>query len=314
MDKKDLTVTEIERDPTAENFGKPKSYRMAGTSLEVHPSRLAIFQGNNIPTDESLIGNDHGWSDSILASVMEAITQADSTLANVASLVFESKVDVISVPGLMDLVGRKEDEAKLLARFQLAAMMKGNNGTLVLDGGDGSQNGGEKYETKTFSFGGMPDVIDRFLQAAAGAADIPVTRLLGQSPAGQNSTGESDLRNYYDRIQSEQELEVTPALAILDECLIRSALGARPDDVFYNWNSLWQPTQTELIANGKVLADTLNTLTTTQLFPAEALSKAGANALTESGVFPGLEAAIDEYGSALPNEDDEAEPPDDTEI
>ena len=310
MDKKDLTVTDIERDPTLVNFGMPKSYRMAGTSLEVHPTRLAIFQGNVIPTEEGLTANENGWSDSILCSVFDTISQADGTMANVASLVFEAKVDVISVPNLMEIVGRKEDEEKLINRFTLAAMMKGNNGTLVLDGGDGSGQGGEKYDTKTMAFGGMPDLIDRFLQAAAGAADIPVTRLLGQSPAGQNSTGESDLRNYYDRVQSEQELEVTPALSILDECLIRSALGSRPPEVFYNWNSLWQPTQTELIANGKVLADTLNTLNTTNLFPAEALSKAGANALTESGVFPGLEAAIDEFGSALPDENDEQEPPD----
>ena len=43
-------------------------------------------------------------------------------------------------------------------------------------------------------------MVRTFLQVAAGAADIPVTRLLGQSPAGLSATGESDTRNYYDMI------------------------------------------------------------------------------------------------------------------
>jgi uncharacterized protein len=41
-----------------------------------------------------------------------------------------------------------------------------------------------------------------FRKIVSGAADIPVTRLLGQSPAGMNATGTSDMKNYHDRIQS----------------------------------------------------------------------------------------------------------------
>lgn len=44
--------------------------------------------------------------------------------------------------------------------------------------------------------------LDRFLQIVSGAADIPAIRLLSQSPAGMNATGESDLRNYYDRLSA----------------------------------------------------------------------------------------------------------------
>jgi len=40
------------------------------------------------------------------------------------------------------------------------------------------------------------------MQLASGAADIPMTRLLGQSPAGMNATGDGDMRNYYDRIEA----------------------------------------------------------------------------------------------------------------
>ncbi|MDT9702481.1 anti-CBASS protein Acb1 family protein, partial [Streptomyces sp. P17] len=90
-------------------------------------------------------------------------------------------------------------------------------------------------------FGGLPELIEKFLQEIAGASDIPVTRLLGQSPGGLNSTGESDLRNYYDRVNADQTLTISPALAKLDELIICNALGSRPASIHYNWNSLWQP-------------------------------------------------------------------------
>ena len=40
-----------------------------------------------------------------------------------------------------------------------------------------------------------------------------------------NATGDSDTRNYYDRLQSDQVMRLQPALARLDEVLIRNALG-----------------------------------------------------------------------------------------
>ncbi len=309
LSKDRCSAGEIETDPIEEGYGKPKYYRIGTKNTQVHPSRLIIFIGADIP-DDDLIGVDQGWGDSVLDSVFQEIKNSDSAMANVAALMFESKVDIISVPGLMDLVGRKEDEERLLQRFRLAATAKGTNGTLILDGGDGSGNSGEKYESKAFTFVGIPDVIDRFLQTVSGAADIPATRLLGQSPAGLNATGDADLRNYYDRIQSEQELELTPAMALFDECLIRSALGSRPTEIFYNWRPLWQPTQTELVNNGKVIADTITALNASNLINPQALSIAAVNTLVEYGVLPGLDAAIEQVGSASPNEDDEAEPPD----
>lgn len=309
LSKDRCSAGEIENDPIQENYGKPKYYTIGQAQTRVHPSRLMIFIGADIP-DDDLTGVDQGWGDSVLDSIITEIRNSDGTMANIASLVFEAKVDVIHIPDLMQVVGRKEDEEKLLQRFRLAMTAKGTNGVILLDGGDGAGNGKEEYDTKSVSFANLPEIADRFMQIVSGAADIPATRLLGQSPAGLNSTGEADLRNYYDRIQSEQNLELTPAMALFDECLIRSALGSRPTEIFYNWNPLWQMSQTEIIANGKVLADTINVLNTTQLFNAEALSMAATNALVESGVLPGLENAIEQVGSASPNENDEAEPPD----
>lgn len=296
MSRRHLSPTEIERDVQSPRYGMPKAYRLAGSSVDIHPSRLVIFHGAEHADPELVEGEAHGWSDSVLTSVMEAIKQSDGTLANVASMVFEAKVDVIKIPDLMQNLEDKGWEKLLMDRLRLAAMQKGINGTLMLDAG-------EDYQTKTANFSTLPDIIDRFLQNVTGAADIPATRFLGQSPAGLNASGESDLRNYYDRIQSGQELEVRPAMSVLDECLIRSALGSRPPEIHYVWNSLWQPTATERATIGKTVADTIKVIKDTGLFPDAALSSAAETALVEFSVLPGLEAAMEKYGEELPDEE-----------
>lgn len=300
MSRRDLSATEQDRDVMSPNYGKPKAYRLGGSAIEIHPSRLVIFTGADIPDQDLASGNQFGWGDSVLQAVFEAIQQIDSTMANVASLIFEAKVDIIRVPDFMQGMNDKEYEKKLLDRFRLAATAKGINGCLLLDKE-------EEYDSKSANFGTLPDIMDRFMQAGCGAADIPATRMLSQSPAGMNSTGEADLRNYYDRIQSSQELDITPAMSVLDECLVRSALGSRPPEIHYIWNSLWQTTAKERADIGKTTAETIKTISETKLFHADALSKAAETLLVENSVMPGLESALEEFGSEVPEDERDEE-------
>ncbi len=260
------------------------------SQLKIHPSRLVLFRGNPIPDDRyGLAYIERGWGDSVLLSVVEAIKNADATVANVASLVFEAKINVFRIPNLMECLGDPKQRAQMQERFRLAAVMKGINGDLILDKE-------EEFEQRTANFGSLPDIMDRMLQIVSGAADIPATRLLSQAPAGMSATGESDTRNYYDRLSSMQTLDMDPAMAALNECLIRSALGSRPPEVHYNWRPLWQPTAKEHAEIGKLTAETIKTIADTRLINDDALSQAAANMLIESGVMPGLEAAIEEFG------------------
>lgn len=64
---------------------------------------------------------------------------------------------------------------------------------------------------------------------------------MGSSPGGLNSTGEGDLRNYYDSTATFQRLRLTPALQRLDEIMFKTALGGkRPADFYYEWSPLWK--------------------------------------------------------------------------
>lgn len=305
IDKTQLSAGDIVTDPASEWYGKPAFYRLTSqqeTQTQIHPSRLIMFVGNEKPSTHLQI-ND-GWGSSVLAATRDAINQADGTAANIASLVFEAKVDVISIPNLMDqLRGNPVYEQELLKRFGTAATMKGINGTLILDAG-------ETYEQKSPTLATLPEILMSFMQIVAGASRIPATLLLGQAPQGMNSTGEGDYKNHLDRVASEQTLYMTPAMHIGDECLIVSALGSRPDDVYYAWSPLWHQSEKEKADIFKTKADAARQLVGTtsgqEIIPREAVSDALVNTLIEDGTLPGLEAAMAEYGKLS-----EQEPSDD---
>jgi hypothetical protein len=305
LSRQDLMAGVIEADPREPSYGKPNFYRMStvGGSVEIHPTRLVILTGDDLP-DERYSGNNLGWGDPVLQAVLTDVRNLDATVANVASLVFEAKIDIISIAGFNEGLrsGGAKYEELVLARAALTSTGKGINGALLMDAND-------SYNQKSASFATLPDIMDRFMQMVSAASSIPMTLLFGMSPGGMNATGDADTRGYYDRIKVMQTLELTPATAILDECLIRSALGSRPPEVFYNWRPLWQPTTKERAETGKLIADTFKILYEMDIVPDDAIAKSLVGSLTESGLAPGLEGAVAEYFEleGTPSEDDTLE-------
>ena len=282
--------------PESPQFGKPDWYEVNGK--RIHPSRLVSLTGAKLPAGSPMI---EPWGDSVLVSMFDAIKQADSTAANIASMTYEAIVDVLRIPNLMEMLREQGGDAKLTRYLMTLATAKGNNGMLVLDGGGSvpgsdKRDGGTEYDRKQMSFGGLGDIWDRAMQNVAGAADIPMTRLFGMAPGGLNATGDGDAQNYAAKIAAMQAIELSPEMAILDECLIRSALGARPPEIYSVWRPIYEPSDMERAALGKVTAEIIAALGTTGLFLEEVLAEAGANAMIETGSLPGLEAAVDEYG------------------
>ncbi|WP_267550067.1 DUF1073 domain-containing protein [Rhizobium rhizogenes] len=292
LTRRQLAAGDVDGDPASEWYGKPKFYTLTGANgmqVIIHPSRLVIFKGAMMPNEEFGGMSNHAWGESVLAATFDAIKNADSTAANIASLVFEAKIDIIKVPQFSANIGNQAYEDAVLRRYALANTIKGINGTLILDAE-------EDYDSKSASLAGLTDILMAFMQIVAGAADIPVTRLLGQSPAGLNATGTADMKNYHDRIQAIQELDYTPALVRLDECLIRSATGARDPAVFSTWAPLEQMSEKERADIFKTKADAARALFGSaageEIITRPALSEALVNAFVEDGSLPGLEVAM----------------------
>ena len=298
VSKWELTSGELETDINSANWRCPKYYRVSSDSgqTEVHYSRIVKFIGNKIP-DVSL-SND-GWGDPILSSVNDAVMGAGIVIANIALLIQEAKIDVIKIPNLSENLSTKEYADLLTRRLGLTNQIKSMANALLLDTT-------EEWNRITASFTGMTDILNDYLICAAGAADIPATRLIGQSPRGLNATGEHDTRNYYDRIKSDQNTVLRPAMAILDEVLIRSALGTRDPDIGYDWRSLWQMTPAEKADLALKKAQAFQIDANVALVDQNALRIGRENQLVEDGTYPGLDQTLqDQEDGKLPTEADQ---------
>lgn len=295
----EMIAGELDQDPLSPFYGEPVKYSLAGagTMVDIHPSRVVRFIGAEIP--DRVLAFD-GWGDSALQAVSDAVMQAGAAAATIAALLQEAKVDIIKVPGFMESLGAAEYRARIIERYSLANLGKSITNSLMIDSE-------EEWDHKQISFAQLPEVLNTYLQIASGAADIPATRLLGQTPGGLQSTGQSDIRNYYDRISAGQNLELRPALTRLDEVLIRSALGSRPPAVHYTWAPLWQMTEVEKSDVALKKAQATKIYADAGLMPDEALGKAVQNQLLEDGTYPGLDEALDEFGTEPEDREAEAE-------
>ena len=228
-----------ESDLAHPNFGRYQTYtydpREPGKDkVNIHHSRLICFKGASDPCDPA-------GGISVLHHCRQTILDCETLLAHILALVGEAKIDVIKVQGLAEKLSRQDLTQKLSARFSEGLALKSILGVTLI--GDG-----EEWDRKSVDFAHLEGLANQRLKVVSAAARMPATKLLGQSPAGMNATGESDLRNYYDMISGRQETGLRTALAPLDALILAHA-GSDLDIADYSWNSVWQVFEKDKAAN-----------------------------------------------------------------
>jgi hypothetical protein len=300
IDEASVADGDIEDDPLSEGYGLPRWYEIA-TSLtmqRIHPSRMIRLNG------ERLLGQGgfHRRFDGVLRRCEDAIVQHDFIRQNVAALTAEAKVDIWNIKGLSDILSDPVSEAAFLKAAQTSNMMKGIHGMLLLEGGNSEDK--NTYEQKTISFATLPDVISKYEDGVASVAGHSRDYLFARDGGGLGNNGTSTLEMDYGKISQIQKTQLQPAMAIFDECLIRSALGSRPADVFYNWRSLWSMSDADRAKIGLDIANTYKVLADAELLPIDVMSEAVVNDLTEHAGKQGLERVFNEYVNGDQNADD----------
>lgn len=310
LPRREIAAKELDRNLGSEYFSRPRAYDYMGAEnigfVEVHPSRLVVMLGAEQADPWLSAGVNYGWGDSIIDPIYDAMKAAGSTMHNIASLIFEANVDVIKTPDLMVRASDPAFERNFLKRTALAAAAKGINKTLLLDKD-------EDYDRKSASFSSLDSILAQFLLICSGAAGIPATRFLGQSPAGLSPSGKEEMRNYYDMVSGIQEDEIGPCMAVLDACIARSALGDAGAGLTYKWNALEQPNEAEQATTAKTTADTAKTLVEAGVFEAGEMRQAITPVLTERGGMASLTRVVQESDEAADPEFDLGEDGDDAE-
>lgn len=305
MTRDRLVARDFIFDPDDENFGQPSFYQLSGpnTFVDIHPSRVIPFFG--LPSTGLLITTgslDYFWGHPLMESINEPLQDATLVQHAIAQLIPEAKSDIISIPGLTDIVSTQAGEMRLAKRLQVAQMFKSMFNATILDGGSGGDaKDGEEWETRQLTFTGLPDVGRFMLQVAAGACDIPLTRLIGAPPQGMNATGEHDEENFLRMIRSRQETDLRPRLERVDPYLLASAgVKVKDEDASWDFTALKTPTPEEQADLDNTVADTMVIVQQSGLVPDEVLSQVLITSLDRSPNFPGLKEAADASTEPLP--------------
>lgn len=228
----------ISNDPTSPHYGKARQYLIqpvtGGTPFTVHASRVIRFDGAKLPP--SMVYRNKGWHDSIIQAIYEQMRQIGAVYDSSEFIVDDFIQAVLKIDNLQDML--LPSNAKLLkARLNALDMSKHVANTTLL--GDG-----ESYEKHASSVAGLAELLDRFMMAVSSVRGIPVTLLFGRSPAGQNATGDADIRLWYDAVHSEQTVELQPRLdPLIRYCF--AAAGGEPETWSVEFNPLWTMTSKE---------------------------------------------------------------------
>lgn len=279
-----LNAGQVVKDPASPYYGGPETYAMRTDSGEItiHASRVVPFRNKGGDFQDA-------WGDSVFDAVKSAVIHLGMTLQGSAHAVQDSNVDVVEMPDLATYVSTPEGRLKIIERLTLGQNVKGMFSMMLL-------GGGETYERKGISLTGFDGLLDRFFQAAAGAAGIPLVRLIGKMAASLGNNGEGELRAYYDDLATIRRRSLVPTLDRIDEIVIRSATGGeKPKEAFYSFPPLMQPTAKEMAEVSKAKADTVKVYADTGLIPDDVLQPAIRAMLAEDSVFPGIEGIWNEF-------------------
>lgn len=249
LERPAIEVAEYYGDEFAPKLGQPKTYRLNGTSIvdssgrslgrEVHESRVIRFDGVLTPLER--IQANNGWSDSIFVSLLELIRDTWGGFDGAAALLQDFAQAVYKQKNLAASMSAGQDSV-VLARLRQIDMVRSLMRMVVID-----QD--EDLERKQTPVTGYDTLLGKLQEILCAVTGMPATKLWGRSPEGMNATGESDTRNWYDDLSSEQETELQPKLERLFRLMWLAkdgpTGGVEPASWEITFNPLWAPTAKE---------------------------------------------------------------------
>lgn len=239
------------------DMGMPRYYDVVADSMalrrqRIHYSRVLRIDGVDLPYWQKI--SENLWGQSVIERLIDRLVAFDSTTVGAAQLVYKAHLRTISIDGLRQIIAAGGPAMEgLLAQMEMIRRFQTNEGLTLIDAKD-------TFEAHQYTFSGLDNVLMQFGQQLSGASQIPLVRLFGQSPAGLNSSGESDLRTYYDNTKQQQERRLRLPCMRLYDVMIRSMLGTKPPEGFaYQFASLWQLSDTEKATNAKTTVEAVTT-------------------------------------------------------
>lgn len=274
----------------------PEAPSLVEGNINVHHSRIIRFDGIQLPYFQAI--TEMMWGESILERLWDRLISFDSATMSTANLIERANNRTVSIDNLREILaaGGKAQQS-LEAMFEMMRVFQTNEGMTLLDKND-------VFATTSYSFAGLSDVLIQFGQQVSGACGIPLVRLFGQSPAGLSSTGDADIRMYYDNINSQQRSGLTDAMDLILKVMWRSVFGSpEPEDLEWDFLPLWQMSALDKATIAKSNTDSVVEAYDAGLIKAGTAMKELRQSSGETGLFSNItDEEIEEGEMELPPE------------
>lgn len=235
-------------DPASINFYEPTWWRVG--NQRYHRSHLCIMR----PTEVSdILKPSYMYGGiSVPQKIYERVYCAERTASEAPQLAMTKRILTYKMDMGNAIANQADVETKLQAWTELM-----NNYAVKVIGGD------EEVTQHDISLSDLDDVIMTQYQIVAGAAGVPLTKLIGTAPKGLGATGEFDESNYHEELESVQSNDLTPMIQRHHDLLVRSELPKefpefknKPFDTTVAWKPLDSMTAKELAEVNQMKADT----------------------------------------------------------
>lgn len=152
-----------------------------------------------------------GWGVSVLSSVFSELQAFRATSGSVNALMADLSQAVYKLKDLHSVLASEDTGNQLQARFSLIDRFRSSSNAIILDAEH------EEFARTMTPLTDVSAVLTVKMLELCAAAEMPVTRLFGEKPAGLSATGEMDMTIWYDRVKVYQREVAQP---ILEEAVL----------------------------------------------------------------------------------------------
>ncbi len=209
--------------------------------MVVHETRLLKFPGS-LTTARGRRRN-RGWDHSVLQRVYSALRSFDGMFGSTDAMFADASQRVFKLQGLIQALAEADGTgaADVQTRLQMMDLHASALKAIMLDAGDETGQGQEEYSVvERTTLGTLDGVMNVYLIRLAAAARMPLTVLLGMSPAGMDATGESDMILWYNTVDIYRRRVLEPRMLRLLR-MVAQTVGVDASQWEIVWPELARP-------------------------------------------------------------------------
>ena len=217
-------------DPASLDFYEPTYWVINNTRY--HKSHLVIMKGDEVA---DILKPSYLYGGvSVPQKIFERVYASERTANEAPQLALSKRAIVFYTDAAKAIAnqGKFEEKLSIWARF------RDNFGVKVAD------KDADKVEQHDTSLADLDAVIMTQYQIVAAVANVPVTKLMGTTPKGFNSSGDYESDSYHEELESIQANDMEPLIDRHMVCVIRSDIVPRFGGQPFSVDCTWTPVDT----------------------------------------------------------------------